>query len=56
MYVQVKIYREFYHSVIYTANERRHVRIYYYFNTKLNPQEIPPSIKVIFVIAAGIAL
>ena len=36
MYVQVKIYREFYHSVIYTANECCHVRIYYYFNTKLN--------------------
>ena len=26
-HVQIKIYREFYHGIIYIANEGRHVRI-----------------------------
>jgi len=28
MQMKIKIYREFYHGVIYIANERRHVRTY----------------------------
>jgi hypothetical protein len=71
MYVQVKIYREFYHSVIYTANECRHVTIYYYFNTKLNKphmreiyntntvvlsyKAIPAAMKKITLIEGGIS-
>jgi hypothetical protein len=27
MHVRIKMYREFYHSIIYIANEGRHVRI-----------------------------
>jgi len=27
MHVRIKIYREFYHGIIYIANEGRHVRI-----------------------------
>jgi len=27
MHVQIKIYREFYHGIIYIANEGRHVKI-----------------------------
>jgi hypothetical protein len=36
MHMQIKIYREFYHGVIYIANERRHVRTYY--TTLHNPR------------------
>ena len=34
-HVRIKIYREFYRSIIYTANEERHVRIINFKHTNL---------------------
>ena len=35
-HVRIKIYREFYHCIIYIANEGRHVRIDTNSNTNIN--------------------
>ena len=46
-HVQIKIYQEFYHCILYKANEGHHMRIHSHSILKMNVGKLSPYIEFV---------